>query len=921
MNHLSKVLLGLMLGGSVMAHAQSRTCGSMAYLQHQIEQDPGRRSALEAIENHTNLVLASEAVPTGTITIPVVVHVVYNTSAENISAAQIQSQIDVLNQDFRRTNPDADGTWPQAADSEIEFCLASVDPNGNPTSGITRTSTSLSAFGTNDAVKSSASGGKDAWPSSQYLNMWVCDISGGILGYAQFPGGPASTDGVVIDYQYFGTIGTATAPFDLGRTTTHEVGHWLNLRHIWGDGGCSVDDGVSDTPVSDGPNYGCAPGTVSCGTTDMVQNYMDYSDDGCMNLFTAGQKARMRALFDTSGGARASLLSSGGCGGGSGGPTCSDGIQNGTETGVDCGGSCPPCPVACTDNPVTLSITLDNYPSETSWSLVNDAGVTVASGGGYSGAGSTVTQDLCLPDDCYTFTINDSYGDGICCAYGSGSYTLSGPSGVLASGGSFGSSESTPFCLGGGPAPTCTDGVQNGDETGVDCGGSACPPCATCTDGIQNGDETGVDCGGSACPPCATCTDGIQNGDETGVDCGGSACPPCPVGCTDNTVTLSITFDNYPEETAWSITNAGGATVASGGPYGSQPDGSTITEEFCVPDGCYTFTITDAYGDGICCAYGSGSYSLTGPSGTLASGGSFGASESTPFCLGGGPAPTCSDGIQNGDETGVDCGGSVCPPCGGGGGCTDVVLDANDFESTWGIWNDGGSDCAAGTAFSAFANSGSSCVRLRDNTSSSVMTTDVLDLSNVDELTVSFSYITNSMDNANEDFWLQISTNGGSSYTTVEEWNLGDEFVNNVRYNDAVTLTGPFGSNVRLRFRCDASANNDQVYLDDVVIEGCVNPARMAAEAPAQAPALQGIHLFPNPANDRVFVRVDLAEGSEVDLTVTDLAGQVVWAGSRTLEAGSQQLSLETASWTPGMYLLQVTDRRSAQVRRFVVSR
>ncbi len=760
MNHLSKVLLGLMLGGSVMAHAQSRTCGSMGYLQHQINQDPGRRSALEAIENHTNLVLASEAVPTGTITIPVVVHVVYNTSAENISAAQIQSQIDVLNQDFRRTNPDADGTWPQAADSEIEFCLASIDPNGNPTSGITRTSTSLSAFGTNDAVKSSASGGKDAWPSSQYLNMWVCDISGGILGYAQFPGGPASTDGVVIDYQYFGTIGTATAPFDLGRTTTHEVGHWLNLRHIWGDGGCSVDDGVSDTPVSDGPNYGCAPGTVSCGTTDMVQNYMDYSDDGCMNLFTAGQKARMRALFDTSGGARASLLSSGGCGGGSGGPTCSDGIQNGTETGVDCGGSCPPCPVACTDNPVTLSITLDNYPSETSWSLVNDAGVTVASGGGYSGAGSTVTQDLCLPDDCYTFTINDSYGDGICCAYGSGSYTLSGPSGVLASGGSFGSSESTPFCLGGGPAPTCTDGVQNGDETGVDCGGSACPPCATCTDGIQNGDETGV-----------------------------------------------------------------------------------------------------------------------------------------------------------------DCGGSVCPPCGGGGGCTDVVLDANDFESTWGIWNDGGSDCAAGTAFSAFANSGSSCVRLRDNTSSSVMTTDVLDLSNVDELTVSFSYITNSMDNANEDFWLQISTNGGSSYTTVEEWNLGDEFLNNVRYNDAVTLTGPFGSNVRLRFRCDASANNDQVYLDDVVIEGCVNPARMAAEAPAQAPALQGIHLFPNPANDRVFVRVDLAEGSEVDLTVTDLAGQVVWAGSRTLEAGTQQLTLETASWTPGMYLLQVTDRRSAQVRRFVVSR
>jgi hypothetical protein len=298
---------------------------------------------------------------------------VYNGSAQNISAVQINSQIAVLNDDFRRLNADAANTPNDfigvAADVEIQFCLASVDPSGNPTTGITRTSTTVSSFGTNDAVKSSSTGGVNAWPSSSYLNIWVCNIGGGILGYAQFPGGPASTDGVVCGYQYFGTTGTAQAPFDLGRTATHEVGHWLNLRHIWGDGGCSFDDYVNDTPLAGGPNYTgtpCTyPGPNSCGgkgrknnndLPDMFQNYMDYSDDGCMNLFTNGQKNRMRALFDV-GGARASLLNSFACGGTPPVPTCTDGIQNGNETGVDCGGpdcaACPP-PAPCAD-PTGLS--------------------------------------------------------------------------------------------------------------------------------------------------------------------------------------------------------------------------------------------------------------------------------------------------------------------------------------------------------------------------------------------------------------------------------------------------------------------------------------------------------------------------------------------------------------------------------------
>jgi hypothetical protein len=328
-----------------------RNCGTMEHLHHLQEADPGLMERMQKIENHTRFMIQTDAENvsrnTSVIRIPVVVHVVYRTTTENISVSQIQSQIDVLNADFRRTNSDASQTLSQfqgvAADSEIEFCLASVDPSGNPTSGITRTATTKTSFGTNNSVKFNAQGGKDAWPRDSYLNMWVCNIGGSILGYAQFPGGSASTDGVVMDYRYFGTNGTATAPFNLGRTATHEVGHWLNLRHIWGDGGCSVDDFVSDTPGSDSPNYGCSLNTVKCGSLDMVQNYMDYTDDGCMNIFTAGQKTRMRAVL-APGGFRAPLLNSTACGAAPQ-PSCFDGIQNGDETGVDCGGSCAPCAV------------------------------------------------------------------------------------------------------------------------------------------------------------------------------------------------------------------------------------------------------------------------------------------------------------------------------------------------------------------------------------------------------------------------------------------------------------------------------------------------------------------------------------------------------------------------------------------------
>ncbi len=345
------LLIFFLLIGGLSIDAQARNCGTMEHLDYLKQQDPNLDSRMMQIEQHTNKFLknSSQEKAAGIITIPVVVHILHRTNAENISDAQVLSQIDVLNEDFRRTNADANGKWSQAADIEIEFCMATVDPNGNATDGINRKSTTKRSWRTNDDMKKSSKGGVDPWPTDQYLNMWVCNLANGILGYAQFPGGSAATDGVVMLYNAFGRVGTLNSTYNLGRTTTHEVGHWLNLRHIWGDGGCSVDDYVSDTPESDGANYGCATSHSSCGSADMVENYMDYSDDGCMNLFTSGQKSRMRALF-AAGGFRAALANSAACGGSTGGggggdptPTCNDGMQNGDETGVDCGGSCTAC--------------------------------------------------------------------------------------------------------------------------------------------------------------------------------------------------------------------------------------------------------------------------------------------------------------------------------------------------------------------------------------------------------------------------------------------------------------------------------------------------------------------------------------------------------------------------------------------------
>lgn len=303
------------------SHEGHIRCGTMEYMEMMKQQDPGLEMRMQQLEEMTQQWIEDNPgfynAKDLMITIPVVVHVIWKLSAQNIPDAQIISQIDVLNEDFRRLNADTTNTPVMfqgvAADTEIEFCLASTDPDGNPTDGITRTETTVTSFTQNNAMKYDVLGGHDAWPADQYLNIWVCNLGGGLLGYAQFPGGSAATDGVVIGYKYFGYNSPGGYPYNLGRTTTHEVGHWLNLYHIWGDdgGACTGSDLVADTP-NQGNNYWGCPSfpQSSCGSEDMFQNYMDYSDDNCMNIFTEGQRVRMQAAINFY---RTELFESDGC--------------------------------------------------------------------------------------------------------------------------------------------------------------------------------------------------------------------------------------------------------------------------------------------------------------------------------------------------------------------------------------------------------------------------------------------------------------------------------------------------------------------------------------------------------------------------------------------------------------------------------
>ena len=303
-----------------------RNCGTLQHHQYLQQTRPNYTNELNQYNQMINQYLANKAadIANGRVSnvaltptvIPVVVHVVYRTAvpATSITIAQAASQVQVLNDDFAKLNADASKvTQPTfstvASGANIRFCLAQRDPNGNPTTGVDYKLTTTATFGTNDAVKSAATGGADPWDVTKYVNIWICDLGSTLLGYGEFPTTSISnTYGLVLHYKYTGSGGSATAPYNLGRTGTHEFGHCFNLLHIWGDDGtaCTGSDQCSDTPNQAGEHYGCfAQGSIQtdgCTTSSpgvMWMNYMDYTDDACMYMFTAQQVARMEAVVST----------------------------------------------------------------------------------------------------------------------------------------------------------------------------------------------------------------------------------------------------------------------------------------------------------------------------------------------------------------------------------------------------------------------------------------------------------------------------------------------------------------------------------------------------------------------------------------------------------------------------------------------
>ena len=286
-------------------------CGTTEYFVSMMNENPKikrqvqRNEKLTAKNVHKNLTLTTD-----TLFIPVVVHVVYNTADQNISDAQILSQINVLNEVYERMlGTRGYNNSPIGSNTRIEFRLAQLDPGNLPTTGIERVQTAVTEFTNSgsekDNVKFRSKGGADAWRSTSYLNFWVCNLRSGLLGYASFPGGDAKVDGVAVTYKSFGdSVGTSiTLPYCLGRTTTHEVGHWLNLYHTFQDGCPNTNclnegDKVCDTPPVETPTSGCPPNRASCGGSVLINDYMDYTYDACMNLITEGQNYRVRTTMD-----------------------------------------------------------------------------------------------------------------------------------------------------------------------------------------------------------------------------------------------------------------------------------------------------------------------------------------------------------------------------------------------------------------------------------------------------------------------------------------------------------------------------------------------------------------------------------------------------------------------------------------------
>ena len=724
----------------------------------------------------------SRGVCGNTITLPVAIHFQnINTSDRACLESLVNQQIARLNADFQGINEDvsywtndAASYFPGVSNGEmcVEFCVAT---RNHPT-----------GYGVADgqmAVTINRFNGDTNNDWSGYINIFVMDLGNNLLGYSPL-GGRGYGDGVVIGKHAFGGSGacgdvSTASTLDRGRTLTHELGHYFFLYHVWGNvENCNFDDGVDDTPSCDGPNFFCQDlGKTSCGTTDMHMNFMDYSNDECMYMFSSQQVTRMENWVSanlshvannaaTVCGAITSI-------------SCNDGIQNGDETGVDCGGSsCTAC-VTCNDG-------------------IQNGNETGTDCGG----------------DCAPCVVTPTCTDGI----QNGNETGVDCGGACA-----------PCTV----LPTGTDGIQNGNETGIDCGGS-CAPCLgepSCDDNIQNGNETGIDCGGS-CAPCATCDDGVQNGNETGVDCGG-ACLPCvtpPTDCDQNAITVNITPDLYGSETTWEITDESGNRLAVGGPY-QDNNQATISVDLCIPSDCYLFTIYDAFGDGMCCDWGDGQYTIVDAAGNiLEQGGEYGFIETKTISVGG-----------------LEC-GTIVPP---------------NF-------------CAAPAA--------SNVGYFTDFTRVQVLWDAVVDAS---RYTVQYR-------RAGDTNWRTTSTS--RTRKTLRRLNTGTTY------------------EYRLRSRCIEGWTDYSEIRTFTTLSGRV-PAGVVLQ---EYEEITLNRLFPNPAADVLKVDYNLEIEGEVEVIVYDMLGRQVIYQKAYQEDGIQKTTLDVSSLQGGTHIIQIRTEEEMVVKKFI---